>query len=218
LILERVSDEGASRIPRGLRKGGLIVHTANNGKKRTKGKTAKLLSREEWLSRSLEVLAEKGGQFRIEELARSLGVSKGSFYWHFESRADFVVSVTEYWADYFTTRVVREVGKVDGDARARLRALMEIVTREKLSKYDLAFLSWAAHSPEVARVVKRVFRQRLHYVGSLFSEMGFTGDDLETRTQAFVSFMMAQGVGIFPRETHRQMVEKLTGRHRFFTR
>ena len=60
--------------------------------KKTKGNTKKLLSREDWLARSLPVIARSGGRFRIEELASELCVTKGSFYWHFKSRADFVLA------------------------------------------------------------------------------------------------------------------------------
>ena len=53
------------------------------------GTTPARLSREEWLARALEVLGKNGaGQLAVESLARQLGVTKGSFYWHFRDRAD----------------------------------------------------------------------------------------------------------------------------------
>ena len=56
------------------------------------------LSKEEWLARALEVLGKKGaGELTIESLARHLGVTKGSFYWHFRDRADFFRQLIEYW-------------------------------------------------------------------------------------------------------------------------
>ena len=56
-------------------------------------KSAKNLTREEWLRRSLEVLAAQGpGKLNIESLSRSLGVSRGSFYWHFENRDDSIMT------------------------------------------------------------------------------------------------------------------------------
>jgi AcrR family transcriptional regulator len=187
-------------------------------RKTKKAITKKLLGREDWLIRSLEVIAKKGGRFRIEEFARELGVTKGSFYWHFRGRPDFVLAVVEYWADYFTTRVTREVTAVRGDTRDRLRAVMDIVTREELGKYDVAFLSWAAHSPDIARVVKKVFKTRMDFVGALFAEMGFTGVEHEMRTRSFVSYMLAQDSDIFPHESKKERVRKLRERFAFFVR
>ena len=51
-----------------------------------------------WLEKALEDLSQTGGaKFHIEKLAAKLGVTKGSFYWHFESRNDFVDQVLDYW-------------------------------------------------------------------------------------------------------------------------
>ena len=69
------------------------------------------LTREQWLSNALEVVARKGGaKLRIRDLVERLGVSTGSFYWHFQSRDDFVESLVDYWARAFTSRVVEEMG------------------------------------------------------------------------------------------------------------
>ena len=50
------------------------------------------LSRESWLQQALEILAEDPQHLRVDEVARRLGVSKGSFYWHFKNRSDFVLA------------------------------------------------------------------------------------------------------------------------------
>jgi AcrR family transcriptional regulator len=186
--------------------------------KTRKARTAGHLTREAWLARALEIVVREGGRFRIEELVRELGVTKGSFYWHFRSREDFVRSVARYWAEYSTQSVVDKVSKVRGDGRKRLFAVMEVVTRERLGRFTLAMLSWAAYEPDVAAVVRKVYDQRLSFVSSLFAEMGFTGEELEMRTRSFVSYMLGQSTGIFPHETKEAMLRKLKRRHAFFVR
>jgi AcrR family transcriptional regulator len=62
-----------------------------------KNKSSKRLSREEWLSRALQVLSREGkAKLKIESLTKNLGVTKGSFYWHFKGRAEFVRSLADY--------------------------------------------------------------------------------------------------------------------------
>jgi AcrR family transcriptional regulator len=61
------------------------------------------VSRDDWLQRGLEVLRESGVEVEVEvvkidHLARSLGVAKTGFYWHFENRAELLESMLEYWA------------------------------------------------------------------------------------------------------------------------
>ena len=76
------------------------------------------LSKEEWLARALEVLGRKGaGELTIESMARHLGVTKGSFYWHFKDRADFFRQLIEYWDEHFTQTVIVEIQARDAHPR-----------------------------------------------------------------------------------------------------
>jgi AcrR family transcriptional regulator len=73
------------------------------------------LPREQWLSAALEVVARRGGaKLRIRDLVQRLGVSTGSFYWHFRDRDDFVTSLVDYWGREFTSRVAEQVAKIEG--------------------------------------------------------------------------------------------------------
>jgi AcrR family transcriptional regulator len=47
------------------------------------------LTKEEWLERSLALLAQNKGNFSLDELMNKLGVTKRSFYSHFNSRNGF---------------------------------------------------------------------------------------------------------------------------------
>jgi len=181
-------------------------------------KDAKRLSREQWLARAMDVLAREGGaRLRIDSLVRDLGVTKGSFYWHFKDRDDFIASLSAFWAEYSTKRVIDKVGRSRGDAKARLAAVVEAVFSEDLGRYDLVMRAWAARQPGVAEVVKRVDEQRFAFLRSLFSEMGFGGQELETRTRVFVCYMAGEHV-TFMKESREEQRESMKKRLVFFTR
>ena len=174
--------------------------------------------REAWLRAAMEVLAREGqAKLRVDRLASDLGVTKGSFYHHFESREDFVDSLLAYWSSAFTDWVIGEVRGVDGPATEQLLKLMQIIQREGLDRYDNAFRSWAAQDPSVAKEVKKVDLARYKFVRSLFSEMGFKGPDLEDRLRIWLVFNSAQSTVFFP-EDNSDAEEAITRRHAFFTR
>ena len=130
-----------------------------------KAKIPKRLNRQEWLSRSLEVLSREGkAKLRIDPLTKTLGITKGSFYWHFKDRADFVKSLAEYWAKYSTDQVIEEVNQSQGTASDRLLKLMDFLCRKDFGKYDVSMRAWAAQEPEVAKIVKKVDKQRFVFV------------------------------------------------------
>jgi AcrR family transcriptional regulator len=149
------------------------------------------LSRDEWLAQALDILASEGGaKLRIEAICKALGVTKGSFYWHFKDRDDFVHSVVRYWSDQFTEPVVARVSQMGGTARDRLKALMQVVSEGRLARYDVSVRAWAAQDPDlVAAIVKDVDQRRLAFVGSLFAEMGFRGQKGEMRARALVAYL-----------------------------
>ena len=57
-----------------------------------------------------------------------------------------------------------------------------------LSRYELAIRDWAKHDPEAQSAVVHVNKVRLDFARSIFSEMGFKGDELEMRTMLFVCY------------------------------
>src|SRR5690606_34135016 len=70
--------------------------TAMKGSERT-GR----LSAEDWAQAALELIAEQGvAAVAVEPLARRLGVTKGSFYWHFPSREALLVAALERWEQF----------------------------------------------------------------------------------------------------------------------
>ena len=185
---------------------------------RLKNKSSKRLNREEWLSRALEILSGEGkAKLRIDLLTKSLGVTKGSFYWHFRDRADFVKSLAEYWAKYSTDQVIEEVNQSQDTASDRLLKLMDFLCRKDFGKYDVSMRAWAAQEPEVARIVKKVDKQRYAFVRSIFVELGFKGQELEMRTRTFVVFHSLE-LGSFARGTKKERLKLLKLRHAFFTR
>jgi AcrR family transcriptional regulator len=178
----------------------------------------KRLTREQWLSTALEVVARQGGaKLRIRDLVGRLGVSTGSFYWHFRGRDDFVASLVDYWGKEFTLRVAEHVANVEGDARQRLLELMGYLLEHDVPRYDVAFRAWAAQEPAVARRVRRVDQQRLRVVRSLFAEMGFSGTELEMRTSTFVVFHSLE-LGFPTRASKKERRRYLRARHAFFTK
>ncbi len=144
------------------------------------------LTREDWLEQALDVLAEDPEHLHVEALAKRLGVSKGSFYWHFDNRAQFVLELARYWRDVYTAQVVSEIEARSGTPEERLRALMMIILTEKRGSRDVPIRALARIEPSIQPIVRENDELRMAALRSLFREMGFAGRELEARTRMFV--------------------------------
>ena len=175
------------------------------------------LTREAWLQQALETLAEDPEHLRIDELAERLGVSKGSFYWHFENRSEFITAMAEYWRDTYTSAVADEILEDNPSPEDRLRAILEEVLIGKVARYDLAVRAWARHEPSIRPVIHQVDEIRLRTLRDLFLELGLDQTEAKTRARVFVachSFEDALSIQLNRQEARRQIETRLA----FFTR
>ena len=173
------------------------------------------LTREQWLKRSLGMLATTRGRVRIDELVKSLGVTKGSFYWHFKDKADFVKSQLDYWDETSTRNVFEEMEiHRDEEPAMQLLALMKILSNKKYCDHDISIRNMAISDGTVATKVAQVDKMRLVYVTHLFSEIGFTGKDLEARVHLFAVFHSLREGFLGKKMTHSE--DDLMAMYRFF--
>lgn len=175
------------------------------------------LSQEAWLALALETLAGEGkARVEIDHLAAKLGVTKGSFYSHFKDKQHFIHSIAVYWAETSTLSPIEKVVHSQKTGEEKLLALMRIIRESDLEKYDLVMRVWALDEPLVAEQVEKVDMLRYEFVRSLFSEIGFVGEELEMRTMLFQAFHSVSNAlkGRFFDE-NRLKHEEL--RHRLFT-
>lgn len=188
-------------------------------KSKSKGsKKGQRMSREEWLVHALEALEKEGGSvLSIDALSRRLGVSRGSFYWHFKDRTDFIRQLVDYWATLSLSSVDSEIDLPEVDAKQRLLLLMEAIVNRRLARYDIAIRAWASRDTLAEKMVKKVDEFRLGFVSSLFAEIGFEGDELKMRARTLVGYFSLEPA-LFPRISHREQLKHINNMHALFTR
>ena len=184
----------------------------------TKKKERSTLSAGDWEQAALVLIAEKGIRaVAVESLARRIGVTKGSFYWHFTNRNDFVAILIEHWDMKFTDTVIKHMENFEGTTRERLLELMLLITRTQLAQYDFAIHTLAQNEPQAFPLIKEVMRKRFAYVASLFSAMGFKGNELKFRSRATVMFMIQEQNSLL-KESKEVQLKRIRLAHALFTK
>lgn len=149
------------------------------------------LTREDWLDHGLRELGRGGaGRLKADPLARALGVSRGSFYWHFADLAAFHTALLDLWRDRATEAVMRSVA-VEGPPDAQLSPLLRRAFRAD-GRIERAIRSWADDEPLAAAALAAVDRRR---IGLLAGMIG--GPEAEARAAfvyaAFIGRIMLEG-------------------------
>jgi AcrR family transcriptional regulator len=149
-------------------------------------------SRSRWVEEGLRALAAGGPDaVRIEPLARTLGVTRGGFYWHFQDRQALLDAMLGTWERTTTVQVAERLDREGGDATAKLRRLLAL-TSPATVQTDLAIRDWARRDPAVARRLKRVDNRRMAYMRSLFGAFCPDAEDTEARCLLAFSLFVGQ--------------------------
>jgi AcrR family transcriptional regulator len=171
------------------------------------------LSEQQWLEQALQVLSDKGPEYlSLRRLTNILGVTTGSFYWHFKNRREFLLRLVEFWGESSTTAVATKVKSLDGTAEQRLYELMLYIFDHDATRYDATMRAWAMREPELAIPVARVEKFRLEFIRKLFREMGFKGQELLTRAHLCLAYMSAHRIildGVSLQQRRRQLKSAL---------
>ena len=148
--------------------------------------------RSTWIDAGLQALAEGGPDaVRIDLLAKSLGVTRGGFYWHFASREVFLDALLDAWEHRSTDDVLERVEETGGDARDKVRMAGMLTFSTELLPVDLAVRDWARRDRVVAKRLRRVDNRRMEYLRMLIGTFSDDPDDVEAR--AMLAFSLAIG-------------------------
>jgi AcrR family transcriptional regulator len=141
----------------------------------------------------LEAL-RKGGVagVRVERLAGEVGLTKGSFYWHFRDRGELLEALLDYWAREMTEAEFERIREVKGGLARRLAVLAEDVLEKGMGRYDPAVRGWARTDRKVAAAVAQVDRRRVRALTNLFEEAGFAAGEAGARARLFYTFLLGE--------------------------
>ena len=175
----------------------------------------KKLGKLEWIDAGLRALAQTGvDAVRVERLAQTLKVTKGSFYWHFKDRNALLAALLDAWQAQATNAIIEQVEAQGGDARAKLWALFTIVAKAD-GRLDRAIRNWAAQEgaaqdPTAQTALEQVDRRRLDYLRALFQGLGFSAAQAAARARLVYHALIGQFMmeaGTTRRERHEGDLE-----------
>lgn len=144
------------------------------------------LSVEAWAEAALDAIASGGlDAVAVEPLARQLGVTKGSFYWHFTNREALIKAALERWEQHQSGGPI-ERAELLPNPRDRLHALLREVANTD-SRSERVLLILVASDHELARSCeKRVSARWRAYVGSCYQALGYS--ESEARQRASIAY------------------------------
>jgi AcrR family transcriptional regulator len=154
---------------------------------------ARTQTRETWLTAALEQLREHGsGGLAIDKIARRLGVTRGSFYHHFDNLEAFIEELPTHWMYRFAPTPFEVIVEWEPTVEGWVRKLVcDYIPNMGRMRYDAAMRAWAETDEAALRAVCEVDGARLEMLRRFFSHFG-CGDCAEP--SAIIAYSMIIGV------------------------
>lgn len=158
----------------------------------SRGTAGSRLGLDDWIQAGYAILAEDGRTaLKIDRLCDRLGVTKGSFYWHFDGMPSYRAALVESWGELRDAdrRLFDDMGSLA--PRERLSQMMSSLVSPRHWTLERAMREWARSDEAVAESVRAADRRLLLAVRQAFLDYGFDVDEADLRANA----TFAAGIG-----------------------
>jgi len=163
--------------------------------------------RDTWVRTATQKLADAGvDAVKVEALARQLGLTKGSFYWHFKDRRALLDAVLAHWRDGRIEDIRTHTSALPGEEIAQLRHVIDtysLARNRRGMQVELAIRDWARHDTAAREAVDAVDAVRLECAAALFMAAGHDGEEALNRSLLLYAYVFGLGMMDGPRDTPR---------------
>ena len=179
------------------------------------GMTNKRVTKEQWLQGALDFIIEHGVfGMTPDRLARSLGTSRSSYYWHFDSQKEFRARVVDYWIRKCTNFVAEQLTSLEGRPEDRFDLLFDLIQQDGITRYEGAVHALAYGDSCLTRKIEEAYLFRQEFLESTLKEIGIRADRRGALSRLLLCFFTWETEMGFSRsrqivKEHRQLVSDL---------
>ena len=141
--------------------------------------------RELWLRQGLDLLSRKGpAALSIDLLCRETQKSKGSFYFQFKNRDQYITELLDYYESQYPLETLPR----SEDVQERIRYLAHF--REEVfkipSRLEIAIRAWSLYNPIAKKFQDALDKKRLAFSEQNYLRAGFPPED--ARIKAYKNY------------------------------
>ena len=146
-------------------------------------------SEEAWLTAAYDALTGSGVEaVKIMPLAKGLGVSRTSFYWHFKDREALLEAIIQQWEDKNTGNLVARTQAYASTVFEAIFNLFDCWLDEALfdSRLDLAIRNWARNDADLQIRLDQADARRESAMAQMLQRFGYEQEAALVRARTMI--------------------------------
>lgn len=151
----------------------------------------KIASKNNWIELGYKLFSQEGVKgLVVEKMALKLKVNKSSFYWHFNTKQDFINDIISYWTNIDTENIINEV-ESQVTALNKFEKLVALAFKKEPYLDFIFFLKrYAVSNKEIQDLVDEMDHHRIDFTKRILEEMGFSHDQALIKSQLFYKYLI----------------------------
>ncbi|MEN2977501.1 TetR/AcrR family transcriptional regulator (plasmid) [Tistrella bauzanensis] len=167
------------------------------------------LTENDWVEAAIDILVEENVRgIQLHKLCTVLGVTKGSFYWHFKKRSDLLAAMLQTWRSRMTLNVIQNITRTGPHGMDRLRRLLILPRRPKSRAFaaiESSIRDWARRVEMPRKAIWEVDQIRMSFFEQIFRDHGF--DEDEARKRSYIAYCAMMGDSVLHKTLGDQVDE-----------
>lgn len=171
----------------------------------------------EWIELGFKLFAEQGiSGVVVEKMAEKLKCNRSSFYWHFNSKEEFIHQIVNIWIERDTNEIITLTEKAESPEK-KFKKLVEVVFKED-PYIDFIFhlKRYAQKNKEIQDIIDEIDTRRISYVFSLLKDLGHTEAESKIKAQIFYKYLIGYHEMIRYKKQNKNYVEQVYEEIRHF--
>ena len=171
----------------------------------------KRFSANDWIELGLAELSKNGAEaVKLEAICGAAGLTRGSFYYHFEDHSAFLLALAQGWTKRQTDDVADSL-VADSSAQDKASALTD-ASLEIDFRLELGIRELARRFPAIERIVKVTDDKRLEILSQIYSQR-FDLDESEAANLAFLEYATFSGMILLSPDLDSKKQRELADRY-----
>lgn len=163
------------------------------------------LGKIDWIKAGFRALCNGGiAAIRVEPIAREIGATKGSFYWHFKDLQALKTAMLDYYKENGTEAIIKSANMRDGPAQNLLFVVKMAINppEEDVGSImaEAAIREWARFDNDAKIRVSEIDELRINHLYLNLKELGFNEADAKGRAQilysTYLGFIHLRATGV----------------------
>jgi AcrR family transcriptional regulator len=150
-----------------------------------------IAQKKDWIQLGYKLFSEQGvSGIVIEKMSKTLACNKSSFYWHFNSKKEFIGELINFWIANETEQIINQTGKAK-TIHQKLDLFLEITFKNDPYLEFIFFLKrYAKKNPETQHIIDEIDSKRLDFTMQLFQEIGYNTDESRIKASIFYKYLI----------------------------